>query len=57
MEIFKGKILVITKNNSLVVFDDEAEYQKTMKTNFRKDVAWFWGSPAMLKKHLDSEQE
>ena len=55
MEIFKGKILALTKNNSLVVFDSDSEYQKTMKTNFRKDVAWLWGSPAFLKKHLDEK--
>lgn len=55
MEIFKGKVLALTKNNSLVVFDDDAEYKKAMKTDFRKDVVWLWGSPALLKRHLDRE--
>lgn len=55
MQIFKGKILALTKNESLIIFDDDAEYEKSMKTELRKDIAWIWGSPALLKRHLDNE--
>jgi len=55
MNIFKGNIIAITRKGSLVVFDNDTEYEKSMKTDFRKDIAWLWGSPLFLKKHLDDE--